>query len=88
MKRIATMLAISAAAMAFAGGPAYAQVVQTPSEVPEAGFDDVLPAVPLTGPVGGTIASEAGGALQIGGDSGTGLVITPDTDTENFQVDD
>lgn len=87
MKRIATMLAV-AAAMAFAAAASHAQIVQMPNDVPEAGFDDVLPAVPLTGPVGGTIASEAGGALQIGGDSGTGLVITPDTDTENFQVDD
>lgn len=87
MKRIATMSAASVA-MAFSAAASYAQVMQMPNDAPEAGFDDVRRAVPLTGPVGGTIASEAGGVVQIGGDSRTGLVSTPDSDPDTVPTDD
>lgn len=87
MKRIATILAVSAV-MAFASAAVHAQAVPMPADVLEAGFDDVLLAPPLAGPVGGTIAPEAGGAVQIGGDSGTGLVSTPQSDAENAPADD
>jgi hypothetical protein len=87
MKRIHKLTAVTAAALMFTAGSAFAQAVETPYSPNEAGLADLpgsdtastTPAVPGQG---ATMAPETGRTVRIDGNSADSLPMTPDSNPE------
>lgn len=90
MKRIHKLSAVTAAALVFTAGSAFAQVVETPYSPNESGLADfpgsetasTVPTAPIVPGQGATLAPETGRTVRIDGDSADRLPMTPDSDPE------
>jgi hypothetical protein len=93
MKRIHKLSAVTAAALMFTAGSAFAQAVETPYSPNESGLADfpgsetastapTAPAAPTVFGQGATLAPETGRTVRIDSDSADSLPMTPDSDPE------
>ncbi|HWI14243.1 MAG TPA: hypothetical protein VNT02_08315 [Burkholderiales bacterium] len=80
MRQLGKIIGASAVVLMLGGTAVYAQSVETPYSTPEAGPSDISEAFGAAAPAqGGTLATEAGGVVEVTGDSATGLPMTPDS---------
>jgi hypothetical protein len=93
MKRIHKLSAVTAAALMFTAGSAFAQAVETPYSPNESGLADfpgseTASTTPTTSTVptipgqGATLAPETGRTVRIDSDRADSLPMTPDSDPE------
>lgn len=93
MKRIHKLSAVTAAALVFTAGSAFAQVVETPYSPNESGLADLpgsetastastISTAPTVPGQGATLAPETGRTVRIDGDRADSLPMTPDSDPE------
>jgi hypothetical protein len=96
MKPIRKLSAVTAAALVFTAGSAFAQAVETPYSPNESGLADLpgsetastIPTTPTTSAVptvpgqGATLAPETGRTVRIDRERADNLPMTPDSDPE------